>query len=230
MTTIEKQFINNLGIMSISEQTTIQSKRVAIVGLGGLGGHVANNLVRLGVGEIHLIDFDTFDESNINRQLFSNHKNLGLYKVDVIKSELKAINPNCNIFSYSNRIETIDDAIFEKIDYLIDAVDTPSVKKYIASLSKRLNKTFLHGACAGWYGQVGWITQNCNLIHQLYESDEKGLEDVLLNPTFTPSIVASMMAAEFVKYILNSNQATVDELLLIDILNNTLMKTGDKHG
>lgn len=230
MLSIATQFTSNLGVMTKQQQRDLHSKSVVIIGLGGLGGHVANNLARLGVGTMYLIDFDVFDETNINRQLFSNHENIGKYKVDVVKEKLLAIYPSCNIIVHNKKIETLELNDVLHIDYIIDAVDSPLVKKFISSFSNKRNIPLLHGACAGWYGQLGWITPGCPLIHQLYEHEDNGLEKDLLNPTFTPSFIASMMAAEFVKYIQHPAKATVDQLLLIDILNNTIIRTGDTNG
>jgi tRNA A37 threonylcarbamoyladenosine dehydratase len=83
-----EQYWNNLGIMSSMELDAIQNKKIMIVGLGGLGGHVADSLVRLGVSRIMLVDFDVFEVSNLNRQLYSTHENIGEYKVNRKNSRL----------------------------------------------------------------------------------------------------------------------------------------------
>lgn len=224
------QFVNNLGIIDDKEFNKIQSSHVLIVGLGGIGGNFVNNIVRLGIKNITLIDFDKFEISNLNRQLFSNYENIAKYKVNVVRDELLKINPNCNINLLIDKIENVDAEHFKKIDYIVDAVDTPKTKIYISELSNQLNIPLLHGACAGWYGQIGWILPGCNLIAETYKSRISGLEDELLNPSFTPSAIASMMTSEFVKFIIGSNETVINELLLIDLYNNNTIKTGDKNG
>jgi len=173
---------NNLGIMTSDELSTIQDKKIMIVGLGGLGGHVADNLVRLGLKELVLVDFDVFEISNLNRQLYSTHSNLGEYKVNVLRDKLHKINPECSIYV---SIEKVEDLLIENlkdIDYIIDAVDSPQTKVHIAELAYKLEIPLLHGACAGWYGQVGIILPGCDLIYDIYQNKEHGLETKLLNP------------------------------------------------
>jgi len=230
MKTIGNQFRNNLGILTETEIIKLHNTNVMIVGLGGLGGHFCNNIVRLGVSKLTLIDFDKFDESNLNRQLFSNHKNLNQFKVDVLYDELVKIIPDIEITKFINKIEDIDFTNFKDIEFMIDAVDSPKTKVYLANLSAKLNIPLLHGACAGWYGQVGWITPGNMLLHQVYNNDKVLLEAELLNPSFTPSTIASIMTSEFVKYIQKSKETVINQLLLVDLYNNTMMKTGKNNG
>jgi len=230
MDTIHRQFQYNLGILSEKEFVEIQQSHILIVGLGGLGGHFANNIVRLGVKQITLIDFDCFDISNLNRQLFSSHENISKYKVDILHNELLKINPNCTIKTIINKVEDVDKDAFSDIDYIIDTVDSPQTKVYLATLSTTLDIPLLHGACAGWYGQVGWILPGCNLLEETYDGVNPGLERELHNPSFTPNAIASYMTSEFVKYIQESDETIINQLLLIDLFNNTTMKTGTKNG
>ena len=230
MNIMNKQFINNLGILSEADFSAMHDSHVVIVGLGGLGGNFSNNIIRLGIHNITLIDFDKFELSNLNRQLFSNQQNIGKYKVDVISAELKTINPNCNIRTINNRIENINLKDLNHIDYIVDAVDKPKTKIFLSKLCNNLNIPLLHGACAGWYGQVGWITPGCSLLEETYKGEVSGLETSLLNPSFTPSAVAAIMTSEFTKYIQGSKETTINELLLIDLYNNKMIKTGKNYG
>ena len=224
----QSQFSQNMGILTEKEVLKLQSLNVLVVGLGGLGGNVVNGLIRLGITSFALIDFDTFDTSNLNRQLFSNHDTIGMHKCDVVKKEITKIYPKCKVKTYIERVQSIPLESFESIDYIIDAVDNLGSKKYIATLGKELNIPVLHGACAGWYGQVGWIMPGCNLIEELYLDSANGLEKELLNPSFTPSVIAGYMVSEFVKLIKKSDIVIMNELLLIDLYNNVTIKTGSK--
>jgi molybdopterin/thiamine biosynthesis adenylyltransferase len=223
---IPKQFVDNLGVMSKEEYIQIENAKVLIVGLGGLGGNFANNLVRLGVKHLKLVDFDKFEEQNLNRQIFSNTDTIGLFKVKVIKKELQKINSECHIDISTSRIEDINLEMLIEYDYIIDAVDNPKIKIYLAELSEKLNIPLLHGACAGWYGQIGWISPGSKLIHELYGNESAGIEKDLKNPSFMPSAVSAIMTSEFLKMIQNSDEVTINELLLVDIFNNTMIKTG----
>lgn len=212
----------NYGVITKEEQAVLVSKKIVIVGLGGLGGNLANQLVRLGAINLILVDHDSFVGSNLNRQLFSNEKNIGLSKVEVVKEELEKINPKVRIEKHYKRVQNVT---FADIDYIIDCVDNMETRVYLSQLSKQLNKPLLHGSCGGWYGQVGWVSPSSTIIDDMYASG-KGLEKDLLNPAFTPALVASFMCSEFVKMIKRCPTMVQDELLLIDLYNNVLMKTG----
>ena len=112
----------------------IKNSKILIVGIGGVGGSVATSLVRSGVQNIVLIDFDIVDITNINRQVVAYHSTIGLKKVDVIKKILLDINPSLivktyDIFLNKDNIKTILDE--EKPTYIIDACDSKETKKSI---------------------------------------------------------------------------------------------------
>ena len=220
---IPKRYQMNMGILNKQDLNRLQTIEVVVVGLGGLGGNVVNQLVRLGVKRLTLVDFDVFSESNLNRQLFSNTSNIGQSKVDVISQELKKINPDLYLKIFRKRVQDITDI---SGDYLIDCVDNIETKIYLAKLSKQLGIPLLHGSCGGWLGQVGWISPTCTLIEDLYAGEEKGLEDDMLNPPFTPSVVASVMVSEFAKMIKNRLDVIMDQILFIDLYENTLVRLG----
>jgi molybdopterin/thiamine biosynthesis adenylyltransferase len=217
----------NMGVLCGTDLNKIHQVKVIIVGLGGLGGYFVNHLIRLGVLNMTLVDFDYFSESDLNRQLFSNTHNIGNYKVDVIAKELELINPEVSIKRIKKRVQETDHI---SGDFIIDCTDNKETKIYLSKLSSKLNIPLLHGACGGWYGQVGWISPSCNLIEELYGDDESGLEKILLNPPFIVNAVASIMTSEFVKMIKEDSHLVLDELLLIDLLNNVIIKSGgSKH-
>lgn len=223
---IPEQFQNNLGILTEEDYKRLNSFRILLIGAGGLGGHLANTLIRLGVKNLTIVDFDVYDESNLNRQLFSNHLTVGNYKAEIVKDELNKINNHANIDIKIARIEDIPILELDDYDYLVDAVDNVDSKIYISDLALQLNIPLLHGACGGWYGQIGWILPGNQLIKELYDHEE-GLENRLKNPSFNPAVIANIMASEFVKFIQNDKQATINQLLLVDLYNNTMIKTGE---
>lgn len=104
--------------------------RVAVFGIGGVGGHVVEALVRSGIGEIDLIDSDTVSESNLNRQLIATHSTVGRYKVDVMEERIRDINPQAVVHKYQCFFlpENARQFPFEVYDYVVDAVDTVTAK------------------------------------------------------------------------------------------------------
>jgi len=108
----------------------LKSRRVAVFGIGGVGGHAAEALCRSGVGSIDVFDGDIVDITNINRQIIATSKTVGLDKVDVMRSRLLEINPEVKVqaFKVFYLPETADSVDLSVYDYVIDAVDTMTAK------------------------------------------------------------------------------------------------------
>jgi tRNA A37 threonylcarbamoyladenosine dehydratase len=112
----------------------LQGSRVAVFGIGGVGGYTAEALVRSGIGAIDLIDSDTVSVTNINRQLFATHSTVGKLKVDVAKARLLDINPDLLVYTHPvfYTPETADSFDFTQYDYIVDAIDTVTGKLCLA--------------------------------------------------------------------------------------------------
>lgn len=108
----------------------LASSRVAIFGIGGVGGFAVEALVRSGVGAVDLIDDDRVCLTNLNRQLYATRKTIGKYKVDVAAERIAEINPNVKVSTYKTFYtpETADQFDFTQYDYIIDAIDTVTGK------------------------------------------------------------------------------------------------------
>lgn len=127
------------------------SSRVAVFGIGGVGGHAAEALVRSGIGNIELIDADTVCQSNINRQLFATTKNIGRLKTEAAKERLLEINPEINITvkSVFYLPENADEFDFTQYDYIIDAVDTVAAKLSLAQKAQLAGTPIISSMGAG---------------------------------------------------------------------------------
>lgn len=108
----------------------IKKANIAVLGAGGVGGYVIEMLARLGVGNITVVDFDKFDETNLNRQILSQISNIGQKKCDVARERILSINPNCNVTAVCEKIsrDTVGKIICENYDYVVDAIDDISAK------------------------------------------------------------------------------------------------------
>lgn len=104
------------------------TKHVAVFGVGGVGSFVCEALVRTGIGEISLIDFDRIDITNLNRQLMTSTNNIGQLKVDVLKERLSLINPDLKINCYPMYFNHESELDFSKFDYVVDAIDSVDSK------------------------------------------------------------------------------------------------------
>ena len=112
----------------------LSEKRVAVFGIGGVGGYVTEALARSGVGALDLIDKDTVSISNINRQIIALTSTVGKYKTEVMKERILDINPDLQVKTYNMFYlpETADQFDFTRYDYVVDAIDTISAKLAIA--------------------------------------------------------------------------------------------------
>lgn len=112
----------------------LKNSRVAVFGIGGVGGYSAEALARSGIGAIDLIDSDRVAVSNINRQIYALNSTVGEFKVDVAGKRIKDINPDCKVQTYKIFYlpETANEIDFKNYDYVLDAVDTVAAKLLIA--------------------------------------------------------------------------------------------------
>lgn len=117
----------------------LKNSKVAVVGLGGVGGIAAISLVRSGVGQIVICDYDIIDVTNINRQIIANTTNIGMYKTDVLEKMIKEINPECIVTKINNKVN--ESLFLENVDYVIDAIDDLNSKKYLITecLIRKIN-------------------------------------------------------------------------------------------
>lgn len=108
----------------------IQNSRVAVFGIGGVGGYAVEALVRCGVGTLDIIDNDTVSLTNLNRQLIALHSTIGKSKVEVMKERILDINPDCTVNAYELFFgeDTEDKFDFSQYDYVVDAIDTVTAK------------------------------------------------------------------------------------------------------
>lgn len=109
---------------------------VAVVGIGGVGGYAVEGLIRSGVSSIILVDYDTIEISNLNRQIISDQKHLGYFKVDEMEKRILNINPNCKITKLYDKlsIDNLEVLFKYSFDYLIDACDTIPVKQELIKI------------------------------------------------------------------------------------------------
>lgn len=119
----------------------LQNSHVAIFGIGGVGSYVVESLVRSGIGEITIVDFDIVDITNINRQIIALHSTIGKKKVDVMKERILDINPNIKVHTFDTFVskETINKFNFENYDYVVDAIDNVTGKLLIIEKCKEHN-------------------------------------------------------------------------------------------
>lgn len=172
----------------------ITLSKILIVGLGGVGGYALECLIRCGFSNLTLIDHDTFEESNLNRQILATYKTIGLKKVEVAKQRALEINPNINI-------ETIDTFLLEnniyeiledKFDYIIDACDTISTKISLIEYAIKTNSKII--SCMGTGNRVDPLKLQITKLNKTYNDPlAKNVRKILRekNMDFNPYVVWS---------------------------------------
>ena len=133
------QFSRTQLLLGKEAMEKLQKSRVAVFGIGGVGGYVCEALVRSGVGVFDLIDDDKVCLTNLNRQIIATRKTVGKYKADVMKERMQEINPDVevNVHRCFFLPENAEDFPFEKYDYVVDAVDTVTAKLEIVMQAKK---------------------------------------------------------------------------------------------
>lgn len=138
---MKEQFIRTAMLLGEEGIEKLTNKRVAVFGIGGVGGHVVEALARSGVGALDLIDNDVVSVSNINRQIIATYDTVGRYKTEVMKERILSINPECKVTIYNTFYlpEERDKFPFTEYDYIVDAIDTVTAKIDLAVLSQELS-------------------------------------------------------------------------------------------
>lgn len=119
----------------------IKTKKVLVIGLGGVGSYAVEGLIRSGISDITIVDNDTISITNLNRQLMTYHNNIGKYKTDEIEKRILDINPKCKIKKITKfiTIDNINELFNDDYDYIVDACDTVTIKLELIRISKRKN-------------------------------------------------------------------------------------------
>ena len=215
------RYQRNRQAISVIDQLTLFRSCVAVIGCGGLGGYVVEELARLGVGRIVVIDPDVFEEHNLNRQLFSTPANLGRAKVEAAAARVGEINPAVTLVPIQEAFSPANGAeLLKGYQIVVDALDSIQVRLELAELCSTLNIPLVHGAIAGWFGHVTTQLPGDDTLQTIYRSwkSGKGVEQTLGNPSFTPAVVASIEVAEVCKLLLGQGVSLQGRQLIIDLL------------
>lgn len=145
------QFSRTQLLLGDEAMNKLAASRVAVFGVGGVGGYVCEALIRSGVGAIDLVDNDKVCLTNLNRQIIATRKTVGQYKTQVMKERILDINPDAKVEVHNCFFlpENADDFEFEKYDYVVDAVDTVTAKIALVMKCKEKNVPIISSMGAG---------------------------------------------------------------------------------
>jgi molybdopterin/thiamine biosynthesis adenylyltransferase len=221
---------NRQTISTLQQYKLFRSKAV-IIGCGGLGGYLIEELARLGVGNLVLIDSDVIEEHNLNRQLLSTADVLNRAKVEVAAERVLSINPAVTVtplktvFFHDNGRELVQGA-----DVVLDGLDTIPMRMELAQICHEMSIPLVHGAIGGWYGQVATQMPGDDISPRIFGMTPpiKGIETDLGNPSFTPGVIASLQAAEACKILLREGKCLSRRVLFINLLDMEIVEVNLK--
>jgi len=215
------RYARNSAAISPEKQKILFRSTVAVAGCGGIGGYVVEELARLGVGTLIIIDPDVFEEHNLNRQVHATFANLGAPKVAAAASRIEEINPAVTTITHQDALsEKNGPDLLSGAKLVIDALDNISHRIVLADLCEQIRLPLVHGSVAGWYGQV--LTQypgerTLQRILGQYKR-ARGVEQELGTPAFLPALVASLEVAEAVKVLLGEGATLRNSFLSVNLL------------
>ena len=214
---IPERYRRNIGTIGIDGQKRLLEARVAVVGAGGLGGTIIELLARQGVGFLRIIDGDSFEPVNLNRQLLATERTMGMNKAVSAAARVAEINSEVEtdavpaMFDEDNATELLSD-----MNVIVDALDTINCRLLLCRMAQKLKIPLVHAAIAGFTGQVGTILPTGPGLEKLYKTTSKGIEMVLGNPAATPALAAAIQAQEVVKLLTGMGETLRHKLLYFD--------------
>lgn len=214
------RYQRNRAMLSIQQQLSLLRSEVAVFGCGGLGGYIIEELARLGVGRITVVDPDVFEEHNMNRQLLCTQELLGRKKVDAAVQRVAAINPAVRLRPFDAAFGQDNSAeILQGVTVAADGLDSIPVRLELAEACNDQNVPLVHGAIAGWSGHVAVQYPGENILQHLYAGKKTGhgVERKLGNPSFTPAVIASLEVAEIVRILLGAEPLLPRRYLAMDL-------------
>ncbi|MBU2577169.1 MAG: ThiF family adenylyltransferase [Nanoarchaeota archaeon] len=213
-------------------QKKLQTSKVSVFGVGGIGTWMVNGLYQIGIGTINIADLDVVQESNLNRQLFFNEGDIGKYKVDVMKEKL----PNANINSYKNWVSESQDLtpLVKGVDFLVNCADNPSIHETTKIIDTFATKYNVPYCVAGGYnmhlGMVGPIIMPGKtakfedfLRFQKENDPLKGFEmikDIEQTGSLGPiaGAVANIQVMEIFKHLIDKGKRNYNRFAEIDFM------------
>lgn len=218
---LPSRYQRNRQMISCRQQLRLFTSVVTVVGCGGLGGYIIEELARLGIGHIIAIDPDVFEENNLNRQLLSSPFNLGMSKVQAAADRVAQINPAVTLTPMHEEFDREGGTrLLRSADIAVDGLDSIPVRLDLAAACRDIGIPIVHGAIAGWYGQVATQFPGDRSLEILYQREKtrgRGIEKGLGNPSFTPAIVASLEVTEVCKVLLCEGESLRGRTLSIDL-------------
>ena len=214
---MDARYQRNIPALTEAEWALLRTKRILVVGCGGLGGHIIDQLARIGVGFLRVVDGDTFEPSNLNRQLLSQVPLLGIPKAAAAADHVTKVNPDIMVeaveaFMTEDNVRTL----IAECDIVMDALDNIPSRRILAAACKEAGIPYVYGAIQGWVAQAGISMPGDDLIDRLFPEDVVIRDKSVLS--FTPALCASMQVSLCVK-LLTGRPVETGTVFYFDLLN-----------
>ncbi len=217
---VPERYLRNIGTIGVKGQLSLLQSTVAVIGCGGLGGLVVELLARMGVGTLILVDDDVFEDNNLNRQILCTEADLGKPKVAAAYERILTINPAVDIRCYQQRLGPENARpMLQGAHVVVDALDNLPSRFDLEQAAQELGIPMVHGAIAGFLGQVMTIYPGDPGLREIYGRPgniERGIETETGNLAATPALVASLQAQEVVKVLTGVGEPLRGRLFYLD--------------
>lgn len=214
---MDGRYARNIPALTNAECEALRQKRILVVGCGGLGGHIIDQLARIGVGFLRVVDGDVFEASNLNRQLLSSVPLLGVSKAKAAADHITRVNPDVTVESVQTFLtEGNATEILAGCDIVMDALDNIPSRRILAAACEKANIPYIYGAIQGWVAQAAISMPGDHLINTLYPEEIEITDKSVLS--FTPALCASMQTALCVKWLLGRS-VEAGTIYYFDLLN-----------
>lgn len=220
-----ERYDRNFETLTRKQQAKLASARVAVLGLGGLGGGVSEMLARTGVGHLTLIDGDVFEPSNLNRQLLCTEDLLGTSKALAAEKRIRAVNSAVQVTAVAQYAD--GDNLYDMIresDLVVDCLDSIHSRFILQEAAQKARIPLVAGAIAGVSGQVTVIFPEDKGYELIYGKKDqlpaKGIESRTGNISYCALMVAALQASESIKVLLNRGDILRNKLLIMELWSN----------
>ena len=214
---MDERYLRNLSALTEGECRLLRSKRILVVGCGGLGGYIIEMLTRIGVGAIRAVDGDRFEETNLNRQLLSSPDLLGVAKAVAAVARISQVNPDVKAEAhYTFFDESNAEKLISGCDLVMDALDNIESRRILAEYCDKLGVPLVYGAISGWVAQAAISLPGDGIMDKLYPEGLEIRDKSAL--AFTPALCAAMQCALATR-LLCGREIKNSSLKYFDLLN-----------
>ncbi|MBR2047271.1 MAG: ThiF family adenylyltransferase [Oscillospiraceae bacterium] len=197
---MEPRYVRNLPALTEEECRRLARKRVLVVGCGGLGGHIIDQLARIGIGALRVADGDVFEATNLNRQLLSQVPLLGTSKAKAAADHLARVNPELPVDAVEAFMtEENVRSLIHGCDLVLDALDNIPSRKRLSRACAEAGIPYVYGAIQGWVAQAGISLPGDGLLERLFPEEIEITDKSVLS--FTPALCAAMQVSLGVKLL-----------------------------